>query len=211
MAAAGAICISHATGANGPEVGRLVADQLGLRYADDEVIAEAAEWADLDPGLVADAERRKSVVVRILGGFGSQPAPRLTSGDVARALPSDADLRALIKSAVSSLARQGGVVLVAHAASFALEPGDGLRVLVIASRSTRSERLAIERSTTVAEADRMLSDEDAGRADYLKRFYGIDRELPSHYDLVVNTDAISAEDAAAVVIAAGRALSATAT
>jgi cytidylate kinase len=202
MTAAGTICISHATGARGAEVARSVAEQLGLRYADEDVIAEAAEWADLDPAFVADAERRKPLLARILGSMSAQSTPRLPPGDVARALPSDADLRALITSAVTSLAREGGVVIVAHAASFAIGSGDATRVFVTASPSTRAERLAGERGIGAREAERVLRDEDAGRADYLKRFYGIDAELPSHYDLVVNTDALGVDGASRLVLEA---------
>jgi cytidylate kinase len=189
------ICISHTTGAGGAEVGRLVAEQLGLRYVDDEVIGEAAEWAGLDPAFVADAERRKSFASRLLGGLGGQGATRLPTGETARALPSDADLRALITDAVSSIVREGGAVIVAHAASFAVAPGEALRVFVTASPSTRDDRLAGARD---------VGAEDAGRADYLKRFYGVERELPTHYDLVVNTDALSSAEAAAIVAAAAR-------
>jgi cytidylate kinase len=48
----------------------------------------------------------------------------------------------------------------------------------------------------------VVKDEDAGRAAYLKRFYGVDQELPTHFDLVVNTDVLTAADAANVIIAA---------
>ena len=39
-----------------------------------------------------------------------------------------------------------------------------------------------------------------GPADTLKRFYDIDHELPTHYDLVLNTDALSVEDAAELIV-----------
>ena len=197
------ICISHATGSAGAEVGSLVAERLGLRYVDDEVIAEAAEWAELDPAFVADAERRRSFVGRLLGGIESPSPLRLPTGEpAARTLPSDADLRAVISSAVSSFTRQGGVVIVAHAASFTVNPGTALRVFVSASASTRGGRIAREREISASQAEKAIRSEDAARADYLKRFYGIDRELPTHYDLVVNTDALSPAAAAAVVAAA---------
>lgn len=200
--AARTICISHATGAGGVEVGRLVADRLGLRYADQDVIAEAADWAGLDPAFVANAERRKPLVARIFGEIGTQSAPRLPTRDASRALPSDADLRELITSAVRSVAREGGVVIVAHAASFAIAPAEALRVFVTASASTRVQRLARERGIAAGDAESTLRAEDAGRADYLKRFYGVEQELPSHYDVVVNTDVLEPVDAAAVVIEA---------
>ena len=40
---------------------------------------------------------------------------------------------------------------------------------------------------------------DAARADYLRRFHGLSAELPTHYDLVVNTDALSIDQAAELV------------
>ena len=198
-----AICISHATGAEGAIVGREVAERLGFRYVDDEVISEAAAWAGLDPAFVADAERRKSFVGRLLGGISEQAsAPRLPTGDAARALPSDADLRQLITAAVASFVRQGSVVVVAHAASFAVGGGDVARVLVTASPKTRAERIGAARGIDSREAERLLKDEDAGRAAYLKRFYGVDQELPTHFDIVVNTDVLTASEAATVIVAA---------
>jgi len=197
------ICISHATGAQGTRVGRTVAERLGFQYVDDEVIAEAAEWGDLDPALVADAERRKPLVARLLGGIVEQSAaPRLPTGEAARSLPSDTDLRQMILTAVGSFVSRGSVVIVAHAASFAVKHGEALRVLVTASPETRARQLASERNVDEKQAARMIKDEDAGRATYLKRFYGVDEELPTHFDLVVNTDALSADDAANAILAA---------
>jgi cytidylate kinase len=198
-----AICISHATGAQGTLVGRAVAERLGVPYVDDEVIAEAAEWGELDPALVADAERRKPLVARLLGGIVEQSAaPRLPTGEAARSLPTDADLRHMIVTAVGSFVSRGSVVIVAHAASFAVKNGEALRVLVTASPETRAKRIASERGVDEKQAARLIKDEDAGRAAYLKRFYGVDEELPTHFDLVVNTDVLSPEDAAEVILAA---------
>jgi cytidylate kinase len=198
-----AICISHATGAGGAEVGRLVAERLGFRYVDEEVISEAAEWGELDPDFVAGAERRKPLIRRLLGGFGDPGSgPHLPTGDASRVLPSDTQLRHLITTAVGSFVRQGSVVIVAHAASFAVTDVNALRVLVTASPATRAERLADHRGVDARQAARLVKDEDAGRADYLKRFYGIEQELPTHFDLVLNTDALTIADAADLIVAA---------
>lgn len=201
------ICISHATGADGGAVAHAVADRLGFRYVDEEVISEAAEWADLDPAHVAGAERRRSFVSRMLGGFGDPgSSPRLPTGDAGgRAMPGEADIRRLIASALGSFADQGSVVIVAHAASFALADKGALRVLVTASPDTRTARVAAERGVDERAAARMLKDEDAGRADYLKRFYSVDRERPTDFDVVVNTDVLSPADAAEVIVAAAAA------
>ena len=198
-----AVCISHATGADGAAVGRAVAERLGFRYVDEEVIAEAAEWAELDPALVADAERRKPLVARLLGHMTEGgPAQRLPSGQWARTAPTDADLRALITGVLRSFADTGSVVIVSHAASFALAGGEVLRVLVTASDATRSRRVSETSGTDEREAARQIRTEDGARADYLKRFYGVERELPTHFDIVINTDALTREQAAGLIAAA---------
>ena len=190
-----AVCISHATGADGAAVGRAVAERLGFQYVDDEVIAEAAEWAEIDPALVADAERRKPLAARLLGhmteGGVSQ---QLASGQWARTAPTDADLRVLITEVLRSFADKGSVVIVSHAASFALTGREALRVLVTASDETRASR--------VPDGAKQVRKEDGNRADYLKRFYGVERELPTHFDLVINTDVLTPEKAADIIVAA---------
>ena len=193
------VCISHATGAGGADVGRAVAERLGFQYVDSEVISEAAEWAELDPALVADAERRKPFVHRILGGWGGGGGERLPTGERSRILPGDAELRALIQAVLRRFADRGSVVIVAHAASFALAGGDVLRVFVTASPGTRAARVAEASGTAEADGERQIRTEDEARADYLKRFYGVERELPTHYDLVINTDVLTTDEATELI------------
>ena len=77
-------------------------------------------------------------------------------------------------------------------------------MLVTASPQTRAARIGELRGLDEAGAVRAVK-EDAGRRDYLRRFYGIDAELPIHYDLVVNTDVLSVERAAALITRAASA------
>jgi len=198
------VCISHSTGAEGEAVARSVAEQLDYRYVDDEVIEQAGEWAELAPAFVGDVERRKPLIRRMLGQVGdSTSAPVALSQREGRILPGDAELRELIKQVLSSIADEGSVVIVSHAASFALAGRDVLRVLVTASPETRGRRLATREGIDERTATRRLKEEDAGRADYLKRFYGVEQELSTHLDLVVNTDAVSAEKAGELIVADG--------
>jgi cytidylate kinase len=114
-----------------------------------------------------------------------------------------ADIRDLIRETVVQTAGRGEVVIVAHAASFALEPGPRiLRVLVTSSPATRASRIALTDGLDDADARRMIKDSDAGRRDYLRRFYSVDRESATDYDLVVNTDHLSFEQGAEIVLRA---------
>jgi cytidylate kinase len=203
------VCISHATGAGGEEVGRLVADQLGFLYVDNEIVARAAARAGVGPAEVADAERRRSLISRALDAIaqGGADTWTMTTGG----LPQSGgqlgryDLLALIREAIEQAAARGDVVIVAHAASHVVAgKPDALRVLVTASPDRRTKRLAELQGIDADEARRTIRDSDAGRRDYLKSFHGIDEEAPTHYDLVLNTDVLRAEEVSAVVSRAAR-------
>ena len=109
-------------------------------------------------------------------------------------------VRSLIRDTIEETANQGNVVIVSHAASLALsDRRNVLRVLVTASPETRARRLSETRTVDLKDARRTIKDADSARANYLRRFYGVEAELPTHYDLVVNTDTMSVEQAADLV------------
>ena len=203
------ICISHATGSGGDEVGRLVAERLGFLHVDAEIVADAAARGGISPGDVANEERRKSVVNRILGSIsaGGSSAAALAGGALPIIVgdgPESSEIQSLIRETIEQTAARGNVVITAHAASHALDPSERtLRVFVTASPRTRARRVSELAGIDVAGAERTVKASDAGRRDYLKRFYDVAEELPTHYDLVVNTDGISVEEAAALVVRAG--------
>lgn len=200
-----AVCISFEDGAEGEKSAQLVARRLGFRLIDEDIVTRAAVEAGVDEDVVADVERRKSRVVRLLEGLGSAS---LDAGYLAAAnergpygeAASD-ELRGLIRSVIEDTAASGNVVIVAHAASLALAlEGDVLRILVTASAQTRQGRLAASLGVDEKEAARAMKRGDAGRADYIKRFYGIGTEQPTHYDVVINTDKLTPDDAARLIV-----------
>jgi Cytidylate kinase-like family len=187
-----------------------VAAKLDVGYLDDEIIARAAAKGGVSPADVADAEQRKSLLRRVLSELGSVHAgeawaitgvaPPVRGDDSSPTL-----LQSLIVDVVNEVAGQGDIVIAAHGASFALAGRpDVLRVHVAASPETRAGRLAASSELTSKAAQKQIRESDVSRADYLRRFYGIESELPTHYDLVVNTDTMSYDDAAQLVALAAR-------
>jgi cytidylate kinase len=197
------ICVSHATGAGGTDLGRLIADKLGFRLIDEEIVTRAAENQDVHVEELADVERRRSLLTRILSELAVGAAMGSPDGAI-YALEPQADknsLRALIRQSISETADEGNVVIVSHAASYALaNRADVLRVLVTASPETRARRLVDANNLDEKQATKSIGANDAGRADYLKRFYSVGQELPTHYDLVINTDRIPADQWSQLVV-----------
>jgi cytidylate kinase len=205
------VCVSHTTGSGGHDVGRQVAKELGFLYVDEEIVVKAAAQGGIDATDVADEESRKTFARRFLetlaeGGGDAWMLGAPITAAVEMEVLRPAEIRTLIRETVEQTAARGNVVIVAHAASFALEPGTNLlRVFVTASTKTREQRVAAAEELDEREAARRIKDSDAGRNDYLQRFYSVERESPTDYDLVVNTDHLSAEQAAQIVLrAAGR-------
>jgi len=205
------VCISSQDGAGAQAVGLVVADSLGFRLIDEEIVTRAAVDAGVDKEVVADVEQRKSFVTRFVEGMGTAGlATGLGAGYViagtdvtGQYAPASDDLRGLIRSVIEETASIGSAVIVAHAASLALgDREDVLRVHVTASAPTRERRVAAALGIDEKEAVRKLKRADAGRADYLKRFYDVSAELPTHYDLVINTDKLTPEQAARLIVQA---------
>lgn len=183
-----------------------MSERLGFVYFDEEIIARAAERGGIHPEIVADAERRKSLLAGLLatmaeGGatYGGPPvAPVLDE-------PPSEVVRMFIREAIQEVAAKGKAVIVAHAASHAIGAGTSvLRVLITGSPEKRAARLAETDGVDRSEAAKAIRSSDAARADYLKRFYGV-KEQPTSYDLVINTDALSLDQAADLIVQAAAA------
>lgn len=208
------VCISRSLAAGGEEVGQAVARGLGFRYIDEQIITRAARQAQVDPKVVAATEQRKPLLKRIVdrlaSGYDLAGAVTMGTGvplDAFRPGPlegyaaTDEDLRVMIRAAIHEIATAGQAVIVAHAASMALAGmPDVLRVLITASADTRAQRLAAAQGVGVAEATAAIATSDRERRDYFQRFYQIREELPTHYDVVINTDALTAEQAVQLIV-----------
>jgi hypothetical protein len=201
------VCVSSENGAAGTVAAGLAAESLGLRLIDEDIVTNAALEAGVDREAVVEVEQRRSKVQRLLETYGTAGMEAGGAYLVADAAlytqPASDDLRGLIRSVIEETADAGGVMIVSHAASHALAGRDGvLRVLFTTSPDTRRARMAERLQLSEDDAGRELKRSDAARADYLKRFYGVDSEHPRQYDLVINTDRIAPQDAAKLIVAA---------
>ncbi len=215
----GVICISASDGANADEVAFTVADALGYQVVNEEIVAKAAAEAGVDRQSIEDIEHRKSLMARIMERVAPSGAARdpefvqssdaqITAGMIGVAFADNAgakrpseELRGLIRSAIDEFMAQGDVVILQHAAAQSLAGREHvLRVFVTASTETRIARLAESLQVDSKRADDMVKKGDSARADYLKRFYGIEHESPINYDLVVNTDSLTTDEAAVAIV-----------
>jgi cytidylate kinase len=197
------IAISRTLGAGGESLGEALADALGFRYVDSEIIDRAAALAKVTPAEISRVEARKGLLARILdnmaksGVSGAAGMIELPPIDVTQP-----GYEQLIVDVIRETAEMKAAVIVAHGASIPLAGTPGvLRVMVTASMDMRIRRVAESEGVDQNRARKTVTDSDAARADYFRRFYHLDRELPTNYDLVVNTDVLPVEQAQAAILA----------
>ena len=199
------VCISRSLGAGGEEIGASVARRLKYRYMDGAIIMKATAKAHVSPADVVAAERKRPLIERIVQAITTtatvDPTGVLAGHQAANPPPSSYE--SLIIEVICEDGDEGRVVIAAHGASMALAgKSDCLRVLVTASPDTRAQRLVHTASMSERDAKKTAKASDRDRRSYLKRFYQIEEEQPTHYDLVINTDILSSEQAADLIVTA---------
>lgn len=203
------VTVSRQLGANGEAIAREVARRLDFGYLDQEVIVRAAGEAGVTPELVEDAEHFPSLKERMLRAIGRSsgmipfswyaPAP-----EAVEALYASERYRALLEQVIREVAHEGHAVILGHGGQVILsDRWDTLRVLVTASIQLRDLRLRDRVPDRDAEeARRQRERSDSERITYFERVHGVEWLSPRLYDLCLNTDRWSVNEAAGIVCGA---------
>ena len=205
---ASVICISRALYTDAQGVASAIAKELGYRIVDEEIIAKAAAKRNLAPAEVASAERRKSFLSSLVDDVSESSADVFNYILNPKAAGASDDMRQWIREAILETAEENNVVIVAHAASYALARRKGvLRVLITGTEFGRVQKwLQTAGGKSLREAAENIRESDAARADYLKRFYGVKTEMPEHYDITLSVDRLTEPAIATLIIQAANAI-----
>jgi cytidylate kinase len=205
---ANAICISRAIWTGAEVIAENVAREMGFRCVDEEILALAAERRNLSKAEVASEERPKGAVAQFfqdlkLGGV-SEVLNFIPGQSALPVAPTD--VRVAIRDAILETVDKGNVVIVAHAASYAVgRRKNTLRVLITGSASNRSSRwLASSQGKSPREAAETIQASDEARANYVRRFYDVDHESPGDYDLIFSTDKLGPSVITRLIVEAAR-------
>ncbi len=229
------ITFSGNLGSGAREIAQLVASRLGLDYVDREILARTAQSLGVSVAAVEQRDERPATlgerVASMLTNFlersamaGGEPAlgPEslavLLSRTYSQAIserpegPPELDERRYIRTitgVIEALAEGGNVVLVGRGSPVILRDRPGsLHVLTMAPLETRVRRIALREETTAEEARRRVQESDHGRAAFHRKFFKVDADDPSLFDLVICTERLSYEAGADLTVTAARALEA---
>ncbi len=201
------ITITRQYAAGGSDVARLVAAALDWTVIDNEFVDEVARRAGLAPEEVAERDERAPGLLERLARTLAVGSPELfmTAPAVPRVEPDEAAIVKMTERVIAEAAAHGRAVLVGRGAQALLaQRPDALHVYVVASKPWRMQ-LAVRRlGADPATAERVVDDTDRQRDQYVKTYYGRQRQDLGNYDLVVNTERLSTEGAAQLIVAEAR-------
>jgi len=230
------ITISGALGSGAREVAQGVAGRLGLDYVDREILARTAQSLGVSVAAVERRDERPATlgerVASMLTNFlersavaGGDPAlgPESLAVLLSRTYseaaserppgggePAELDERRYIRTitgVIEALAEGGNVVLVGRGSQVILRDRPGsLHVLATAPLEMRVRRIALRDEVTMEEARRRVQENDRGRAAFHRKFFKVDADDPSLFDLVIGTGRLSYEAGADLTVTAARAL-----
>ncbi|MHB1639748.1 MAG: MFS transporter [Candidatus Dormibacteria bacterium] len=191
------VAISASYGAGGDAISRAVARELGVEFLDRAIpVQVAAEVAEpLDAVLAREDETYDGIgelfatLSRGVGPIAPSVAPDMEQdggGDRFRLCTEDV---------IRRMADRGGVILGRGAIVVLRDHPHVLRVRLDGPQEGRIRR-AIEQGVDEATARHDQLRTDRARKAYLRHFYGVDGTEPQLYDLVVDTTAISDQEAA---------------
>ena len=202
------ITVSRELGSGGRTIGRKLAAQLGVHYSDKQLIKELQEkfhltvsgieklkgekknWVNDFMQLVAPAPN-VDMFIEPEAPFLREFRPDLTTDDVHEA---EVEI-------VKAIADEGSCVIAGRSAFFILKDyPNKVNVFITASMEHRIERVMKKQELSREEAVEVIERVDKMRENYIRRYTGRSRYDLRNYDLVLNVDDLTEEDAVNLIL-----------
>jgi CMP/dCMP kinase len=206
------ITIGRQFGAGGRTVGEMLAQRLKIDVLESQLINEVAHRLQLPKEEVeAEDEQPGSLLHRLLMALGSASGEPMIPPETTAWNPPNVDpvfdtRRAVLQitqHVIREAARAGNVVIIGRGGAYILHDFEGpLHVFLRAAEGTRVKVVMARFNLTQDEARRRLKHADENWTAYIKQVYGHDRNLASHYDLVLDTGRLGYEATVEAILAA---------
>ncbi|TAN31814.1 cytidylate kinase-like family protein [bacterium] len=212
MPAMPVITVGRQFGAGGRTVGAMLARELKADLLESRIIDEVAHRLQLPKEEVeAEDEQPGSLLERLLVALGSASSEPLIPPEATAWNPPNADptfdsrkaVLQITQQVIREAARGGNVVIVGRGAGYILGDFEGaLHVFLRAAEAVRVKAVMARLSLGEEEARRRMKQADENWTAYIKQVYGHDRNLASHYDMVLDTGRLGYQATVDAILAA---------
>lgn len=176
------ITISEMIGSNGEKISRKVANELKYNFLGEEELLQAAS----EMGFLSDIKKLDEKSPTLFERFFSDK-PKIYLDR--------------LQSIIYEVAKKGDTVFFGRGAQFLLRSFDcAFHVLITGSIEKRVQRLIEERPIRREFAEKIIAQSDHDKRSFIRYAYDEDWLNFRLYDLVINTDKLSADSAAKMII-----------
>jgi cytidylate kinase len=202
------ITISREVGSGGRTIGRKLAQKLGVRFSDKELINGLQKKLSLDAKSIEEMKGKKK---RWLDDFIQMVAPVPTSGllvdgdsDYISEYNKSRDVNDVFdaeREILNGIADEGSCVIAGRSGFFVLKDRPNkVDIFITASRENRIERIMSKQGISREKAEEVINAVDKARDNYVKRYTGQSRYDTRNYQLVINMDNLTEEKAVDLII-----------
>ena len=224
------VTVSGMTGSGAREVARLAASILGIDYVDQEILVDAAQRLGVSARVVAQRDERcqtfgerlasmlrtfleRSAAAGVgdpmMGVGGLEVLLARSYGDLTRSAEHEVDDSAYMKTVtaiIRELGQRGNIVILGRGSHLILRDHPvALHVLTLAPLGLRLWRIAERDGLSSQEAAKHVHDQDKGRTAFHHKFFRVEADDPTYYDLTIETSRLPLQIAAELVAEAARA------
>ncbi len=191
------ITISREFGSGGRSVGKLVAEKLGYRFYDRELVNKVAERSGFSPEFIEESGEyasARSSLLFALATASQYSADGLSMHD-----------RLYIEQTkiIEELAAEGDCVIVGRCADFILRDWkECLHVFIHADMESRAKRIVERYGEDDRSAEKRLAEKDQKRKVYYKNYTGRNWGQAQNYDLCLNSGVLGVETCAELIVQA---------
>ena len=202
------ITISREVGSGGRTIGRKLAEKLGVRFSDKELVDELQKKLNLT---VSSIEELKGKKKRWLDDFIQMVAPVPMSGmlvDGDSDYISEYNLSLSVndvfeaeREILNGIADEGSCVIAGRSGFFVLKGRPNkVDILITASRDKRIARIMEKQNLSRQKAEEVIDSVDKARDNYVQRYTGQSRYDARNYHIVLNMDYITEDQAVAMIL-----------
>lgn len=202
------ITISREVGSGGRTIGRKLAEKLGVRFSDKELVDELQKKLNLTVGSIEELKGKKK---RWLDDFIQMVAPMPMSGmlvDGDSDYISEYNLSLSVndvfeaeREILNGIADEGSCVIAGRSGFFVLKGRPNkVDILITASREKRIARIMDKQNLNRQKAEEVIDGVDKARDNYVMRYTGQSRYDARNYHIVLNMDYITEDQAVAMIL-----------
>lgn len=194
------VTISRQFGAGGRTLGKLVADQLGYDFVDEEIVQMVAKKARVSTNWVESIEKEAGGrLLKYMTRFVPRGFIDMILDDQ-RGYIDEVIYVDLLHQIIKRLADEGNVVIIGRGSQYILRDcKDAFHVLLVAKKADRVKFMETHYDLSPKEAGMVVNQKDKRRVNLYRKFGKEDYDRPYLYHLVVNSSKQDLEAAARMV------------